>query len=406
MAEQLLPDRLKVGLLVGKFKVPHYLHLAIIDKALSNNDKVILIIGSVNRSRGSQNPFLFAERSKMIRLCLTSAQNARLHIVPLVDQYYDNDAWIASVKAIVQNALTAFTWETPGSTQTRVTLYFGGDKGYLDFYRKSFPDYSHDEYPRTPISKDVNSVSDILNLMFNTGLSTEVMDERLMAALPLPVFREVKSYMYSPAYEEHCAENKFIETYKRQFQRPDIETIETLLSTSGAGEVIDDLKSRKWYPPYFLTVDAVCFYNDRVLLINRKHLPGKGLLALPGGFVGQDETLLEACVRELKEETGFHFSQTTESAVPSAKFLVGNFVADMPNRSQRGRTVSHVFVFKIERRSEENIDYILSAMNIQAGDDAERANWYSIADLKDPKHYENMFEDHHDIILKALTYIA
>ena len=47
----------------------------------------------------------------------------------------------------------------------------------------------------------------------------------------------------------------------------------------------------KWatapYPPVFVTVDAVVRIAQQVLLIRRGHSPGKGLLALPGGFIEQ-----------------------------------------------------------------------------------------------------------------------
>ncbi|RMF45717.1 MAG: NUDIX hydrolase [Anaerolineae bacterium] len=62
------------------------------------------------------------------------------------------------------------------------------------------------------------------------------------------------------------------------------------------------------YPRPALTVDVVIFTLKEeklsVLLIERAQDPYAGMWALPGGFVQVDESLEEAALRELKEETG------------------------------------------------------------------------------------------------------
>lgn len=44
--------------------------------------------------------------------------------------------------------------------------------------------------------------------------------------------------------------------------------------------------------------------HEKILLVKRGVEPGKGKWALPSGFIELDETPEEACLRELKEETG------------------------------------------------------------------------------------------------------
>ena len=63
------------------------------------------------------------------------------------------------------------------------------------------------------------------------------------------------------------------------------------------------------YPKPSVTVDCVIFGYEpgqplKVLLIERAHEPFSGSWALPGGFVDENEDLISAAKRELKEETG------------------------------------------------------------------------------------------------------
>src|SRR5262249_11118339 len=51
-------------------------------------------------------------------------------------------------------------------------------------------------------------------------------------------------------------------------------------------------------------VGAVALDDDRLLLIRRGHGPAAGEWSVPGGRVGAGETLAEAVVREVLEETG------------------------------------------------------------------------------------------------------
>jgi len=55
-----------------------------------------------------------------------------------------------------------------------------------------------------------------------------------------------------------------------------------------------------------LTVDGIVVYGDRLVFIRRRNEPYKNMLALPGGFVEEDETAEEAVLREIREETGLN----------------------------------------------------------------------------------------------------
>lgn len=63
--------------------------------------------------------------------------------------------------------------------------------------------------------------------------------------------------------------------------------------------------STRKYPRYAIVgVGAVVFKGDKVLLVKRGRDPGKGLWSFPGGVVNAGETLRDAVLRELYEETG------------------------------------------------------------------------------------------------------
>ena len=67
------------------------------------------------------------------------------------------------------------------------------------------------------------------------------------------------------------------------------------------------------YPPFAVAVDLVVLTvrppKMEVLLVKREESPHRGALALPGGFVGPDQTLLEAAQTKLATKTGVALKQ-------------------------------------------------------------------------------------------------
>lgn len=83
-----------------------------------------------------------------------------------------------------------------------------------------------------------------------------------------------------------------------------------------------------------LTADCVVFDRaGRLLLIKRAKPPFKGAYALPGGFVEIGETVEQAALRELREETGVSGRVVR---------LIG--VYSDPKRDPRFHTVSCAFL--------------------------------------------------------------
>ncbi len=117
------------------------------------------------------------------------------------------------------------------------------------------------------------------------------------------------------------------------------------------------------YPRPALTVDAIVVAGHpsayQLLLIERKKDPYAGKWALPGGFVDMEETLGQACIRELKEETGLELPRMEQFRV-----------FDAVNRDPRHRTVSVVFYA-----------FISEPKAVCGADDAALAQWFPIDDL-------------------------
>ena len=127
------------------------------------------------------------------------------------------------------------------------------------------------------------------------------------------------------------------------------------------------------YPCYAVTADVALFsmltresdnYRKErskalsVLLIHRRAHPGRGRLALPGGFLRPDETVEACALRELREETGL---------TPGALLPLGVYSA--ADRDPRGRVISNAFLSAVPERPFE----------LHADSDADDADWYEIA---------------------------
>jgi ADP-ribose pyrophosphatase YjhB (NUDIX family) len=63
-------------------------------------------------------------------------------------------------------------------------------------------------------------------------------------------------------------------------------------------------ESRTYPARPYLAVSAAVFRDGRVLIVRRAQPPAHGLYTLPGGGVELGETLADAVIREVREETG------------------------------------------------------------------------------------------------------
>lgn len=134
------------------------------------------------------------------------------------------------------------------------------------------------------------------------------------------------------------------------------------------------------HPRPALTVDVIIFsLRDnrlQVLLVQRGEPPYRGMWALPGGFVHMDESLEDAALRELREETGL------QEPYLEQLYTYGN-----PNRDPRGRVVTVAYFALIAADA---------PVRPEGGEDAAQAAWFPLNELP------SLAFDHGEIIAYAL----
>lgn len=136
-----------------------------------------------------------------------------------------------------------------------------------------------------------------------------------------------------------------------------------------------------------VTVDLVIFTIReealQVLLVQRGIAPFKGRMALPGGFVHEDESLEQAALREL---AGFELEEETGVA---SMYLEQLFSFGEPRRDPRGRVVAVAYYALIP-----------ADRPLRAGSDAAGAKWCPLN--KDKDKLPALAFDHKEILNYAL----
>ena len=139
-------------------------------------------------------------------------------------------------------------------------------------------------------------------------------------------------------------EEQFLTTYDvSKFKRPSV-TVDMLIFT-----VTDEEKKN-----YRKLPEKVL----RLLMIKRGDHPYIGQWALPGGFVQMDESLDEAALRELKEETNI------DKIYMEQLYTWGDV-----GRDPRTRVISASYMSLVDS----------STLDIKASDDADDAKWFTVS---------------------------
>lgn len=343
---------------IGRFQPFHRGHLAVIEAGLEQAHQLIVLCGSSHVPRSTRNPWSCQEREQMLRACLPEHVQERVLVAPLMDSPYNNECWVRNVQVSVNGLVEVH--HRLSHKAPHIGL-IGHRKDHSSYYLNLFPQWGSVEVEHRP---GINAAQ-LRNIFFDVSgdgghSGSDSADaaylEAANAQLPEPVCAWLHRFADSDAFKELKAEQAFVTQYKKAWADAP-------------------------YEPNFVTVDAVVVQSGHILLVERKGRPGRGLLALPGGFVDPHERIRDACLRELKEETRIN--------VPLSE-LRGSIrrmdVFDEPYRSARGRTITHAFYIKLRPGS--------GLPAVEGGDDARTAQWVPLAELDPVK----MFEDHYFIV--------
>jgi bifunctional NMN adenylyltransferase/nudix hydrolase len=344
--------RQDLAVYIGRFQPFHNGHLALLKQALNTAAHVIVVIGSAHQARTPKNPFTWSERCEMIKLALTDAERSRISYLPVRD-CYDEERWVQAVRRGVEQIGTARG--LPAKPSTTLVGHF---KDATSDYLRRFEGWQLCSVERASPVDAAHIREALFGTQFGTpfgsvGHALEASLAALSTVAPPSTLDFLRAWVSLPFFAALHKEWLALRRYQEAW-------------------------SSAPYPPVFVTVDTVVRCAGKVLLIKRGQAPGVGLYAVPGGFIEQRETAYQSALRELREETRLSLLETTMRAA-----LKGSAVFDHPDRSLRGRTITHAFYFDLGERP---------LPEITAADDAQAAAWTPIGQIT---ALEDQFHDDH-----------
>lgn len=339
----------KLAVVIGRFQPFHNQHAELILAAASVADNVVVLVGGDQAPRTPKNPFTAEERANMILQWSYTARPVPedwagdVYVVPIRNFMYSDSTWAQNVQSVVSSVRVDVAG--PDSSDADV-IVVGCNKDESSFYLKMFPQWALHEEPY----KEHIDATQIRELLY---------DDRsldfLKGAVPQSTLDFLTEFKQTEEFAYVLNERTIINKYKKSWESAP-------------------------YAPTFVTADAVVICSGHILLVKRGAAPGQGLLALPGGFLDQRERLEDAAIRELREETRIKVpAPVLKGSVRETK------VFDHPDRSSRGRTITHVSLIVLR-------DGPLPT--VKGSDDAAWAGWVPLSNIDS----SNMFEDHYDIV--------
>lgn len=348
---------MKLGIIIGRFQPIHIGHITLIKQAIKKSHHVLIFLGSSFEPPTVKNPFNVQQRSELIRLGLTDQEYLRISFMTVKDSPYSDATWISSINRTIKY------FKSVNCNKYTETTLFACEKDdtttrYLNFFKD---EWTCEFIQPTKYNAKLTSSSHIRDILFNQGLLSSVnIDMEQYNKKQMDFFM---NWVVTPEFHNLQQDYEYYHQYNKIWESAP-------------------------FPPIFVTCDSVVICNEQILLIKRGKVPGKGLYALPGGFINHDETIKDGIIRELFEETKIN------KCIPKNKLInclqyIKQF--DYPKRSFRGRVITNVGVFYLTEKS---------LPSVVGSDDAASAHWIPIKDISFLQ--DKCFDDHFHIINNVL----
>lgn len=342
---------------IGRFSPVHKAHTHTMKLALQQADRLIIAIGSTNDARNTRNPWTFEERVDMIKLALTGCDLDRVTFIPLRDYPYDNLKWRRTAEQMVHTVVDSFNLTNP------TVGIIGCTKDESSWYIRYFPKWqvvSVDPYESEHDHKIISATP--IREGFLLHGTVFISDNAVVSDIIHPlVSKYLIDWTNTPMFVQMNAEMGGNVAYQQNWRSAP-------------------------YAPTIVTADCVVLaVKDNVphiLLVTRKKHPGIGLYALPGGHIEPHETLEQAGIRELFEETQIQVDYDIRQFINSSR------VFDYPQRSQRARVITSALFIHLPTQ--------FTLPPVTAADDAASVQWVPVKDIGNIR--SSFFEDHFHII--------
>lgn len=350
---------------IGRFQPAHNGHEAVLEHAIKQADRVIVLVGSAEQARSPKNPFTFDERAKVLDGITTrlaqdewaKGRRVNIDILPVHDFVYNNQKWLMEVQQQVRSC-------TKSENITLTGCRKDGDDStfYLEFFPQWKQDFikAHSEFVNKSAAgeREYNPVN--ATKLRNTLFSTKRIETPELPKETVE-FIEKFSVNHKDVFDYLVREHAFTEQYK------------------------SDMKKNLPFDTIpFLTGDSLVVCAGHILVGVRRSEPGKGLYCLPGGFFDawKDKDQIDTAIRELKEETKIDVPEKKLRGSIERVDEFGDF-----DRDPRWRVITKCAYIKLEGTK---------LPKVKGSDDLKGCFWMPMTEIA--KNRDKFFVDHVSII--------